>query len=81
MRLNEYGSRQYIVLTKFIDENNEVEDKPPELAFFDSKEDWDEHKEEGAEIIIFEGYVDIQDVEICDHPDFESFIKEEYIMK
>lgn len=70
MRLNEYTSRHYIVITKCDGTNN--------LAFFDSKEDWDELKEEGEEVVIFERYVDIPDVEIYEHPDFQSFIKEEF---
>lgn len=70
MRLNEYVSRQYIVITK--------DDGTNGVAFFDSKEDWDELKEEGEEIVIFEGYADIPDVEIYEHPDFQSFIKEEF---
>ena len=70
MRLNEHVSRQYIVITKY-DGTNDV-------AFFDSKEDWDELKEEGEEVVLFEGYTDIQDVEIYEHPDFQSFIKEEF---
>ena len=77
MRLNEYSSRQYIVITKYVGTNKDVKDKPQELAFFDSKEDWDGLKEDSEEVTIFEGYVDIPDVEIYEHPDFESFIKED----
>ena len=73
MRLNDYGSRQYVVIEK-----NESES--PELAFFDSKEERDEWKKGTNDscLILFEGYVDIQDVEIYEHPDFQSFIKEEF---
>ncbi len=77
MRLNEYSSRQYIVITKYVGTNKDVKDEHQNLAFFDSKEDWDELKEDSEEVTIFEGYADIPDVEICEHPDFESFIKED----
>lgn len=77
MRLNEYSSRQYIVITKYVGTNKDMNDVHPDLAFFDSKENWNELKDDSDEEIIFEGYADIQDVEICEHPDFESFIKED----
>ena len=73
MRLNEYSSRQYIVIST----NKDVKDEHQDLSFFDSKEDWDELKDDIDEVTIFEGYADIQDVEIYDNPDFESFIKED----
>ena len=77
MRLNEYESRQYIVIDKFVGENDDVKDRESNLSFFDSKEEFDELNDDTDQIIIFEGYVDIQDVEIYEHPDFESFIKED----
>lgn len=77
MRLNEYSSRQYIVITKYVGTNKNVKYENQDLSFFDSKEDWDELKDDSDEVTIFEGYVDVQDVEICEDPDFESFIKED----
>lgn len=60
-----------------IRKNGKVKDEHPFLSFFDSKEEFDELNDDTNQIIIFEGYVDIPDVEICEHPDFESFIKED----
>jgi len=71
MRLNEYESRQYVVIVKKGDES-------PQLAFFDLEEDWEEVNDDLFGLILFEGYVDIRDVEICENPDFESFIKHRF---
>ena len=71
MRLNEYESRQYVVIVKKGDES-------PQLAFFDLEEDWEEVNDDLFGLILFEGYVDIRDVEIFENPDFESFIKHRF---
>jgi hypothetical protein len=75
MRLNEYVSRQYVVISR----RKDVKDEPHSLAFYDIKENYDEFRDEieDEEVVIFEGYVDIPDVEIYEHPDFEAFIKED----
>lgn len=74
MRLNEYCSKQYIEIL-------ETEDGAT-MAFFDTEEDWRESEEvckEDGTVILYHGYVTIADCEICEHPDFELFIKNEFI--
>jgi len=66
MRINEYETRQYIEIIKSDDE------EIPSIAFFDTKEEWEDLHEEEEEVyeILYHGYVSLQDVEITDNEDF-----------
>jgi hypothetical protein len=65
MRINEYETRQYIEILKSDDE------EIPSIAFYDTKEEWEDlHTEEEGYKILYHGYVILQDVEIADNEDF-----------